>query len=57
MNKILEPADVIAVIKSFCDINKGDEATTDLLLAVGAELLDVSDNTINEMVFGEGGII
>lgn len=57
MNEILATADVIAVIKSFCDINKGDKATTDLLLAVSAELLDVSDDTINEMVFGEGGII
>lgn len=50
MNKLIEPEDVIAVIKSFMDINAGDEATEDLLLAVGAELLDVSSDTMNEMV-------
>lgn len=32
------------------DINTGDEATEDLLLAVGAELLDVSADTVNEMI-------
>lgn len=50
MNKLIEPDDVIAVIKSFLDINTGDEATEDLLLAVGAELLDVSSDTMNEII-------
>jgi hypothetical protein len=47
---IIEPEDVIAVIKSFYDINKGDEATTNLILAIGAELLDISSNTMMEKI-------
>lgn len=42
MNTMLFPEDVANVIQSFYLCNKGDEATTDLLLAVGAELLDIS---------------
>ena len=34
--------DVISIIRSYCLANDGDEATTDLLLAVGAEILGVS---------------
>ena len=30
--------------------NKGDEATTDLLLTVGAELLDISPDKMLEMI-------
>lgn len=38
------------VIQSFYLCNKGDEATTDLLLTVGAELLDVSTDKMLEMI-------
>ena len=31
-------------------INESDEATTDLILAIGAELLDVSIDTMCDMV-------
>lgn len=50
MNTIIEKEDIIAVIKSFMDINAGDEASEELILAIGAELLDVSSDTMNEMV-------
>lgn len=44
------PEDVANVIQSFCACNKGDEATTDLLLTVGAELLDISPDKMLEMI-------
>ena len=50
MNSIIEAADVIAVVKSFCAVNKNDESTIELIMAIGAELLDVSVDTINEMM-------
>lgn len=50
MNSIIEAADVIAVVKNFCDVNKNDESTIELIMAIGAELLDVSVDTINEMM-------
>ena len=37
MNTMLFPEDVANVIQSFYLCNKGDEATTDLLLAVGPD--------------------
>lgn len=50
MNTMLFPEDVANVIQSFYLFNKGDEATTDLLLAVGAELLDISPDKMLEMI-------
>lgn len=50
MNVLIEPDDVIAVIQSFVDINAGDESTCDLLIGVGAELLDVSHDRMVEML-------
>lgn len=38
------------VIQSFYLCNKGDEATTDLLLTVGAEILDISPDKMLEMI-------
>lgn len=52
MNEIIDAADVTAVVKSFCDVNKNDESTIELIMAIGAELLDVSVDTINEMMEG-----
>jgi hypothetical protein len=52
MNEIIDTADVIAVVKSFCGVNKNDESTIELIMAIGAELLDVSVDTINEMMEG-----
>ena len=42
MNNIVFPEDVDNVIQSFILVNDGDEATEDLILAIGAELLDIS---------------
>ena len=50
MNTIVFPEDVVNVIQSFCLNNRGDGATTDLLLAVGAELLDISSDKMLEMI-------
>lgn len=50
MNSMIMPEDVIEVIKSFLACNDGDEATEDLILAIGAELLDVSTDTILTMI-------
>lgn len=50
MNSIIEAADVIAVVKSFCDINKNDKSTIELIMEIGAELLDVSVDTIHKMM-------
>ena len=42
--------DVISIIRSYCLANAGDEATTDLLLAVGAEILGVSAEEMQKML-------
>ena len=42
--------DVISIIRSYCLANDGDEATTDLLLAVGAEILGVSTEEMQKML-------
>ena len=42
--------DVISIIRSYCLANDGDEATTDLLLAVGAEILGVSAEEMQKML-------
>lgn len=51
MNEIISKDDVIAVIKSFVDINKGDEPMTAIILNIGSELLDVSNDKIFEMIY------
>lgn len=50
MNKLIMPEDVIEVVKSFLACNDGDEATESLILSIGAELLDVSVDTMCELV-------
>lgn len=44
--------DVISIIRSYCLANDGDEATTDLLLAVGAEILGVSTEEMQKCSHG-----
>lgn len=46
MNTVIFPEDVDNVIRSFVNINNGDEATEALILAIGAELLDISSDTM-----------
>ena len=50
MNTMLFPEDVANVVQSFLICNKGDEATEDLILSIGAELLDISQDAMLEMV-------
>lgn len=49
MNNIIEASDVVAVIKYFLKMNEGDEATEDIILAIGAEILDISIDTMCEI--------
>lgn len=50
MNKIITAEDIIEVVKSFLSCNEGDESTECLILSIGAELLDVSDDTLLDMI-------
>ena len=50
MNQLIIPEDVIEAVKSFLSYNKGDEATESLILSMGAELLDVSVDTLYELI-------
>lgn len=50
MNNWIEPINVIEVAKSFIEINKGDESTTNLIIAIGSELLDISPDKFLEMM-------
>lgn len=50
MNRMLFPEDVTNVIQSFYCCNNGDEDTVNLILAIGAELLDISSDKMLEMV-------
>lgn len=50
MNTMIMPEDVIEVIKSFLACNEGDEATECLILSIGAEMLDVSEETLMKMI-------
>ena len=50
MNTMITPEDVVDVVKSFLDCNEGDEATECLILSIGAEMLDVSEETLMTMI-------
>lgn len=50
MNNVIFPEDVDNVIQSFMLDNEGDEATEALILAIGANLLDVSIDTMYERI-------
>ena len=50
MNQVIFPEDVDNVIQSFVLVNNGDEATENLILAIGAELLDISVDTMAERI-------
>lgn len=53
MNQVIFPEDVTNVIRSFYMINARDGATQALILSIGAELLDVSQDAMFDMVKGE----
>lgn len=50
MNELMFPEDVDNVIQSFYMVNEGDEATTALILAIGAEFLDISSDEMYERI-------
>lgn len=50
MQNIIEKERIIATIRSFYDMNDGDEATQTLLVAIGAEILDCSEDNFLEMM-------
>lgn len=50
MNMTIFPEDVTNVVQSFCMSNAGDEATQALILSIGAELLDISQDKMLEMI-------
>lgn len=50
MNQILLPEDVIHAVDSFYQCNKGDESSTNLILNIGAELLDISPDELLDMI-------
>lgn len=50
MNHFIEKDDVVAVVGSFLACNRGDGNAEELLLSVGAELLDISEDTMADIV-------
>ena len=50
MNNPIAPEDVLGVIKEFYLLNEADEATTAIILAIGAEILGVSSDTVLEKI-------
>lgn len=50
MNTVIFPEDVANVIQSFYLANEGDDDTTDLIIAIGAELLDIPFVKMSDMV-------
>ncbi len=55
MNTVLYPEDVVNAVRAFIKVNSGDENSVKLLLNVGSELLDVSVDTLLEMLDKAGG--
>lgn len=50
MNQMIFPEDVANVIQSFVYMNEGDESTVSLIIAIGAELLDISHDSMIDMI-------
>ena len=50
MNQMLFPEDVANAIQSFVMVNEGDKETVSLILAIGAELLDISIDEMAAMI-------
>ena len=50
MNEVIYWEDVVETIKSYFKCNDGDEATQDLIISIGAEILNVSWDTLNDMM-------
>lgn len=50
MNENITSSDVIGVINQFYRLNDADEATTAIILAIGAEILGISSDTMLEQI-------
>ena len=50
MYDLIFPEDVDNVIQSFLAVNDGDEAAEDLILYIGAQLLDISPDEMYDRV-------
>ena len=50
MTHSLTGAEVLCVLKHFMAANEGDEATESLIISIGAEILDVSQDRILELL-------
>lgn len=50
MNTILFPEDVANAIQSFVLVNKDNKDTVALLLAIGAEMLDITIEEMESMI-------
>ena len=50
MNDVVSSQDVIGTLRQFMASNGGDEATESLILAIGAELLGISDDMMSELL-------
>ena len=46
----LDAFDVISTIKSFFDANRGDKSIENIILAIGAELLNISTDAMYEAI-------
>lgn len=47
---MLSPEDVTNAVQSFVMVNEGDEEIVALILAIGAELLDISVEEMEAMI-------
>lgn len=54
MSIVVSSEEVANVIKAYCNSNDGDEATQCLIVAIGASLLEISQDKMLEMI-GEYG--
>lgn len=50
MYKYVDSEKVIEVIKEFLSYNEGDEATEDLIIAIGAQILNMSSDRFLEII-------
>ena len=50
MTHTLTGAEVLCVLKHFMAANAGDEATETLIISIGAEILDVSQDCMMELL-------
>lgn len=50
---LIETGHVINVISNYIDANAGDDDTTDILVSMGADILDVSEDRFLKLLEGK----